>query len=184
MLGIGSVSLVAGWKIIPGAALMLCLPIFILPVILLLLTFKTDIFGRMIKWRIFYRFGKFRDFVEKTYVSVREYKNMKGELLPVMLISLFYHFLLVMNNYVLSIALGLDIPIHYFFVFIPVAEILVFLPVTLQGFGVREGTYVALFSSVNLESAKSFALGFSDQIVKLIGNAIGGFVYLFHTLRN
>ena len=48
----------------------------------------------------------------------------------------------------------------------------------------REGTYVALFSSVNLESAKSFALGFSDQIVKLIGNAIGGFVYLFHTLRN
>jgi len=184
VLGIGSVSLVAGWKIIPEAALMLCLPIFILPVILLLLTFKTDIFGRMIKWRIFYRFGKFRDFVEKTYVSVREYKNMKGELLPVMLISLFYHFLLVMNNYVLSIALGLDIPIHYFFVFIPVAEILVFLPVTLQGFGVREGTYVALFSSVNLESAKSFALGFSDQIVKLIGNAIGGFVYLFHTLRN
>lgn len=184
VLGIGSVSLIAGWNIIPESAIVLCLPIFVLPVMLLGVIFKTDFFGRVMKWGIFYRLGKFRDFVEKTYVSVREYKNRGREMIYIMLISLFYHFLLIINNYVLSIALGLEVPIYYFFIFIPVAEILVFLPITVQGFGVREGTYVALFSSVNIAGASAFALGFSDQIVKLIGNVIGGVVYLFHGMKD
>jgi len=182
VLGIGSISLVFGWNMIPRAALIICLPIFALPIVLLAVIFKTEMVEGIIKKPIFEKFGRIREFVERIYASLKEYGSLKKEMVPIILISLFYHLLLITNNYVISISLGLEIPFHYFFIFIPVAEILVFLPVTIQGFGVREGTYVTLFSSINIESAKSFSLGFSDQIVKLIGNVIGGFVYLIHVM--
>ena len=184
VLGIGSVSLVFGWNAIPGTALILCLPIFTLPIVLLAVIFKTEMVENVIRKPFFNRFGRVRDFVERVYDSFKEYGSLKRRMVPVVMLSLFYHLLLITNNYVLSISLGLEIPIHYFFIFIPVAEILVFLPVTVQGFGVREGTYVALFSSVGVGGAEAFALGFSDQIVKLMGNIIGGVVYLFHSIRD
>jgi len=64
-----------------------------------------------------------------------------------------------------------------------VAEIIVFLPITVQGFGVREGTYVALFSSIGIGTAKAFSLGFSNQMVILTLDICGGFIYLFSTLN-
>jgi len=184
VLGIGSVSLVFGWNAIPGTAFILCLPIFTLPIVLLAVIFKTEMVENVIRKPFFNRFGRVRDFVERVYDSFKEYGSLKKRMAPVVMLSLFYHLLLITNNYVLSISLGLEIPIHYFFIFIPVAEILVFLPVTVQGFGVREGTYVALFSSIGVGGAEAFALGFSDQIVKLMGNIIGGVVYLFHSIRD
>jgi len=110
VLGIGSVSLIAGWNMMPGTVLILCLPIFALPILLLVVVFKTDFFGKILKWRMLSRFGKFRDFAEETYISVKEYRHLAKEMTPILLISLFYHLLLITNNYILSIALGLDVP--------------------------------------------------------------------------
>jgi uncharacterized membrane protein YbhN (UPF0104 family) len=90
---------------------------------------------------------------------------------------------LILINYILALSLGLKISVIYFFIFVPVTEILILLPVTIQGFGVRSGSYVTLFSQVGIASASAFALGFSMQIVKVIGNIIGGFVYLFSDVR-
>ena len=60
---------------------------------------------------------------------------------------------------------------------IPIAEIIVIIPVSIQGFGVREGTYMMLFSSIATR-AQSFAPGFSNQIVKVVGSILGGIIYM------
>ncbi len=183
VVSIGSASLVLGWNTIPEEALMICLPVFALLLLLIAMIFKTEVVEAIIRRPIFGRFGRIRDFVDRIYISFKEYGSLKREMVPIILISLFYHFLLITNNYIISVSLGLKIPVYYFFIFIPVAEILVFLPVTIQGFGVREGTYVALFSSVNVAGAKAFALGFSDQIVILILDIVSGIVYLCSALN-
>lgn len=177
VLAIGILSLAGGWSLLSRTALLLSAVILLLPLALVLVVFGTDVVGRLLHTSLAQKLGRLALFVEEVYVSLRTYGHSRRRLLPVMAISLVYHMLLVVNNYVLSLALGLDIPLYYFFIFIPVAEILVFLPVSIQGFGVREGTYVTLFSAIGVGSGPAFALGFSDQLVKLIGNLIGGVVY-------
>lgn len=177
VLMIGSLAMVAGWPVIPRTALLLSAVILLPPLALLLLVFGTDVLGWLLRTSLVQKLGRIALFSEQVYVSLRTYRHSGRRLLPVMVISLTYHVLLVFNNYLLSLALGLDIPLYYFFIFIPIAEILVFLPVTIQGFGVREGTYVTLFSAIGVGSGPAFALGFSDQLVKLTGNIIGGMVY-------
>jgi len=184
VLIIGSVALIIGWQVIPQVALVLALIILLLPLALIILIFTTDAVGWLLRWSLFTKFGRLTAFAEQIYLSLREYRLSGRLLLPVVVLSLVYHGILVVNNYVLSQALGLDIPIYYFFIFIPIAEILVFLPVTIQGFGVREGTYVTLFSSIGVGAAQAFSLGFSNQLVKLIGNIIGGVVYAFSGRRD
>ncbi|KAA0003905.1 MAG: flippase-like domain-containing protein [Thermoplasmata archaeon] len=177
VLCIGSLALAIGWKEVPEIALLLSIPVLLLPSILIIITFKTDFIGNIIDKPFFSKFGKFQNFVRSVYLSLKEYGSFRKEIIFGLSISFFYHFLLIINNYVLSLSLGLHIPLSYFFIFIPVAEILVFLPITIQGFGVREGTYVILFSTLATK-AQSFALGFSDQIVKVMVSIIGGIIYM------
>jgi hypothetical protein len=183
VVAIGSPALLAGWPLIDPTARLLALPILILPLVLLVVLFFTDWVDRLLRLRFLQRFERVQRFVGDVYRALRAYRSRRRVLLPVMAISLAYHLLLIMVNVTLAWALGLSIAVSYFFVFIPVAEILVFLPVTVQGFGVREGTYVTLFSSVGVAGAAAFSLGFSDQLVKLVGNLVGGLVYLGHSLR-
>ena len=180
---IGSLSLVIGWPLIDQTARLLALPILGLPLVVLVVLFFTDWIDRLLRLSFLQRFTRARRFIQDVYRALRAYRMHRRAMLPVMAISLSYHLLLVLVNITLAWALGLTIAVSYFFIFIPVAEILVFLPVTMQGFGVREGTYVTLFSSVGVNSAAAFSLGFSDQLVKLAGNVIGGLVYLGHSLR-
>ncbi|OYT62786.1 hypothetical protein B6U81_00045 [Thermoplasmatales archaeon ex4484_30] len=182
ILCIGSFALILGWEKIPEIALLLSLPVLFLPIAIIIIIFKTDFIGNIISKPFFSRFGKLQNFVKKIYVSLKGYASLQKEILIVLLISFLYHFLLIMNNYVLSLSLGLKIPLPYFFIFIPVAEILVFLPITIQGFGVREGSYVILFSSLATK-AQSFALGFSDQIVKVMVSIIGGIIYMLSSVK-
>lgn len=154
-----------------------------MPFLALLALFFTDWTDRLLQLSFLQRFHRVQGFVHDVYKALRAYRSHRRVLLPVMALSLCYHLLLILVNVTLAWALGLTIAVSYFFVFIPVAEILVFLPVTVQGFGVREGTYVTLFSSVGVGSAAAFSLGFSDQLVKLVGNLVGGLVYLGHSLR-
>jgi len=183
VLGIGSFALLVGWNLIPFSAFMLCLPVFVFPILFIILLFKTNLIGAILRKPIFLKFTSLQNFIEKVYASLKEYASYKESILLTLFISVCYHLLLIINNYILSLSLGLEIPIHFFFIFIPVAEILVFLPVTIQGFGVREGTYVALFSSM-VTDAQAFALGFSDQLIKVIGSIIGGIVYMFSGMKN
>jgi uncharacterized protein (TIRG00374 family) len=186
VLSIGSLALTAGWQVIPSDVIIVCLPILAIPVLLLILFFKTNIIGVILRKPFFIKFGKLHMFVEKIYSSLKDFSTHKRGIAVAFFISCCYHILLILNNYILSLALGLDIPLYFFFIVIPIAEILVFLPVSIQGFGVREGTYVTLFSPF-ATNAQSFALGFSNQIVKVIGSVIGGIVYIvtgIHVKKN
>ncbi len=45
-------------------------------------------------------------------------------------------------------ALGIDIPYHYFILLFPLANIAGFLPVTFAGLGVREGVSILIFTTL------------------------------------
>ncbi len=184
IVSIGACAILVGYALIPSDAFIIATLVIIPgPLLLMVLIFKFNAIEIIISRPFFSRFPNITDIVHDANRSLREYSSNKYTLSVCLGISFLYHTLLIFMNYVLALALGLNIELFYFFIFVPVTEILILLPITIQGFGVRSGSYVTLFSQVGVPSPSAFALGFSMQMVKVIGNIIGGFVYAFSNVR-
>ena len=75
-------------------------------------------------------------------------------------------------------ALGLHVPLPYFFLFVPLLAVIVSLPISLNGIGVREGAGVVLFGLVGVAHSMAFTIQFTTYLVALAVSLIGGVVFL------
>ena len=75
-------------------------------------------------------------------------------------------------------ALGLRIPLLYFLLFVPLLAVIVSLPISLNGIGVREGAGVVLFGLVGVDRAHAFSLQFTTYLVAVTVSLLGGMVFL------
>lgn len=162
--------------LIPLHTLIISMFIIISFIIIISIIIKTSVIEKLVTI-FFNKWKKIEKFLLDVIKSIKEYRNIKvwGY---VILISLLYHLMLVINNYILSISIGIKTNFIYFLIFVPVSQILVSLPISIQGFGVREGSYSMLFSSVGIDYSSAFSLGFLNQIVKVLTSMIGGVVYV------
>lgn len=75
-------------------------------------------------------------------------------------------------------ALGLHVDTAFFFLFVPLLAVLVSLPISLNGIGVREGAGMFLFGLVGLDQPSAFALQFGTYLVAVGVSTLGGLVFL------
>jgi glycosyltransferase 2 family protein len=94
------------------------------------------------------------------------------------LIGVVFWILSALNYYVYAQALRLNVPIYFYFVAIPVASLVAFLPITINGFGLRESAFVYIFATVRVPAATSLLLALLMDVQVLFFGAIGGFLYL------
>ena len=80
-------------------------------------------------------------------------------------------------------ALGLHVPLQYFFLFVPLLAVIVSLPISLNGLGVREGVGVLLFGLVGVDRAGAFSLQFLTYLVAVAVSLLGGLAYLLRIPR-
>ena len=173
---IAFISIIFFHSYLPSNVILISLLIIFSFLLLFILLIKTRIPEKIIEI-LFSRWQKPRNFLNGVMETFKEYKGKKMWTY-IILLSLIYHVMLVINNYLLALSLNTNIKFFYFLIFIPVSQILVTLPISIQGFGVREGTYSMLFSSIGVDYSSAFSLGFLNQIVKVITSIIGGIVYV------
>lgn len=156
------------------------LPLIILSFLMIWNDSIVDLFKKLIN-RIFKNFNPFsiREKLIKLHSSINLYTKKKRTLGYALIISFVFHTMLILTNYILALSIGIDIPIHYFFIFIPITAILLFLPISIRGFGVREVLYAYFFTQVGATTAQAVSLSFLVQLLGIISSLIGGFVYLF-----
>ena len=75
-------------------------------------------------------------------------------------------------------ALGLHVPLAYFFLFVPLLAVIVSLPISFNGIGVREGAGIVLFGLVGVDRAHAFSLQFLTYLVMVAVSLLGGLVFL------
>jgi hypothetical protein len=102
------------------------------------------------------------------------------DLLGALGIAMVVQVLRVLVHYEVSLALGLEIPVIYFFLFIPVIAIFIALPISIGGLGIREGLGVILFCGViqGLTKEQAFSMELLAGIVGVLVSLIGGVIYL------
>lgn len=151
--------------------------------LILVISFFTDAFTGPLERTLFrIDFLDAGDLLEKTYTSVIAYRQYSAKIGFVLVVSIFVRIISVIINYVVALGIGIDIDPVYFFVFIPVVELLLFVPVSIQGFGVREASYAYLFSLVGGSPTKAVSLAIAVQLLMVLNNILGGLVYVKYSL--
>jgi uncharacterized membrane protein YbhN (UPF0104 family) len=81
--------------------------------------------------------------------------------------------------WLIGLALGTDVPLSYYFVFVPMVSLLTLLPVSVNGMGVREGGVVLFLTPLGVAPTIATALAFLWFAIFAAAGLIGGAVYLF-----
>jgi len=98
-------------------------------------------------------------------------------------ISFVFNVLLIAVNYLIALSLGVNIPIWYFFLFIPLISFLLVLPISLSGLGVREGGYVYLFAQAGVSAPLALAMSLLFYALNVATGLIGGVLYALEGAR-
>jgi len=124
--------------------------------------------------------GGTRERARSIYESFHLYRSNTADIFGALGIAIVVQVLRVLVHYEVSLALGLEIPIIYFFLFIPVIAIFIALPISIGGLGIREGLGVVLFCGVvhGLTKEQAFSMELLAGIVGVLVSLIGGVVYL------
>jgi uncharacterized protein (TIRG00374 family) len=70
-----------------------------------------------------------------------------------------------------------------FFIYVPIINVISMIPVSLNGLGIRENSYVLLFSRVGLDGELSFAMSLVSFFIIFVFSLIGGIFFIFYRRR-
>ncbi|MCX6567127.1 MAG: lysylphosphatidylglycerol synthase transmembrane domain-containing protein [Candidatus Aminicenantes bacterium] len=131
------------------------------------------------------RRGPTRGFIRKTLdkmllfrEAVVAYRRYPKPFFRAMLWAVLLQLNVILYFILIGKALGLPIPAFDYFIFIPLVLLVQMLPVTINGLGVREGAYVAIFAYYGLSSSAALSYSFIDLAYSLIIGAVGALLYL------
>lgn len=115
--------------------------------------------------------------IQNAYSAFCFMRNRKGALLNTFLISAALQVNVLIYYYILSLSLGLDVSIFYFFCIIPVVLVVLQLPVSINGIGVRESLYVFFLGLVSVSGPKAIAFSWIDFGMTIAMGIAGGVVF-------
>ena len=100
----------------------------------------------------------------------------------IFLLSLLFQAFSIVVRYILAIAFDIHVPIHYFFLFIPLINVITMLPISFNGVGTREAAFIYFFGLVGLNQEESFVLSLTSYVMLVFLAIIGGVVNLKESL--
>ena len=113
----------------------------------------------------------------------RVYRGHGRVLGRVFLLSVLLQVNVVTFYWMLSQALGLDVPYTAFYAIVPLAIFVMMVPITINGIGLRETMFVFLLGLWSVEEGPALAFAWLEFGLVLAVGAFGGLVYLFRTDR-
>jgi len=113
--------------------------------------------------------------VAHSFYAFRKYPS---KLMILFVLSVIFQAGRVLIPFMVSRAIGLEIPVTYFFLFVPLVIVLAMLPFSIGGIGIREGSMA--YFLVEAGSTMDQAVGISLLIfgITLIAGLPGGVIYL------
>jgi len=92
-------------------------------------------------------------------------------------LSLVIQVISISSVWVAARAMNIDAPFLVFLIFVPLINIAVAVPLTINGVGLREGMYYLLFSSIGVPMEESITLSLVTMLLYVSMALPGGFVY-------
>ena len=105
------------------------------------------------------------------------YRGHPRTLAMVLGLSLAVQLVRVLQGYGLGRGLGIQVDLAYYLVFMPIAMLVLLLPVSISGFGLPQAAIVWLLRPMGVPDAESLALSTLLIVIGIIGNLPGALLY-------
>jgi len=93
-------------------------------------------------------------------------------------ISVVVHFFSVLTMYGLSLALGLDLSFQTLLIAVPPVFLLTIVPISLAGWGVREGAMIGIFMLVGADQTKVLAMSILYGLLLILSSLPGSYFWI------
>jgi hypothetical protein len=105
-------------------------------------------------------------------------KNVRS-IFKVIILSLFFQLSLVFMNWAIFWGMGVNLNPLFYFIFIPITQAVSLIPLSFNGLGFREGSYVFLFGYVGISNALSLTAALVFLFLVIILSLAGGIIFAF-----
>ncbi len=116
--------------------------------------------------------------------SFAGYKNHKTILTVTILLTFLEIFLVILWSYSIAVGLNISVSFLYFVSFIPITLFLVRLPISLDGFGINEGSYAYFLAAIGISETLGFSLGLINHFITILAIIPGGIFWALHRNKN
>jgi len=104
--------------------------------------------------------------------------SSKKTLLKHVGISVVVHFLSILTIYGLSLSLDLDLSFQVFLIAVPPVFLLTIVPISLAGWGVREGAMIGIFMLVGADETKVLVMSVLYGLLLIISALPGSYFWI------
>jgi uncharacterized protein (TIRG00374 family) len=122
--------------------------------------------------------GALRPHLDELAARLQHFRDRRHLLFWLLVVAITVQLCRVGVHILVARALGLTVPIPYFFLFVPLLAVIVSLPISFNGIGLREGMGIVLFGMVGLDRASAFSLQFTTYLVAVAVSLLGALAFL------
>jgi uncharacterized protein (TIRG00374 family) len=127
------------------------------------------------------RFRFFRKIANKlTNVSntLASFKKYKAALVEVMIFSFLLQFSVILNWWLASMALGIELDLTAFIFIVPVVATIAMIPISIGGIGLRENSLVFIMVAMGVSNERAALCSLLILFMLIIMGVIGGVIYI------
>jgi uncharacterized protein (TIRG00374 family) len=130
--------------------------------------------------KLFNRFRLIRKLKEKlsdVYETLQSFKQYKIALVKILIYSFLLQFTVILNYYLASLAIGIDLSLTSFIFIVPVISVITMIPISVGGIGLRENSLVFILIALGVADEKAALCSILIFIMLIIVGIIGGITY-------
>jgi len=120
------------------------------------------------------------DTLRRMIDAYRVYASQPAVLLKTSVVTIGVHVFSMLSIVCIGRGLGIHASLVDYFLYLPIINSVTAIPITVSGFGVREGMYVAMFSRVGVPGAAALAMSLLGYLATLFWSVVGAGFYLTH----
>ncbi|MFC1557440.1 lysylphosphatidylglycerol synthase transmembrane domain-containing protein [candidate division KSB1 bacterium] len=122
---------------------------------------------------------RFHGRIREIYNSLNYYGSHPRLLGKLFLISIFVQSARILVHYCTARSVGVSVGLEYFFLFIPIIALLITLPISIGGIGIRESSGALLFRYIGVAEPKTVVFELLAFAVQVVCSLPGGVAFIF-----
>ena len=139
-----------------------------------------------VSFKLYKRFKKYQFLLRiftlstKTLISFVKYRKHPLTIFYFSFLTIIETFQVILSVFIIASSLGVNIGFIYFLAYIPVMLFLTRLPISIDGFGIHEGTITYFLSMYGVDPSMGLAVGIANHFMALASVLPGGIIYLYY----
>lgn len=123
------------------------------------------------------KLSKLASKLDEAYQSIHVLKDNPRVLIIALCVSLLLQINVILFFYFIGVSLDLGVSLLYFSMIVPVALVVLLVPFSINGIGIREGIFVYLLTELGVHAKDAIALSWISFGLMLTQGVIGGIIF-------